>query len=177
MRTTQTVYFGMNDKPRPILTDAEIKELVAVATKVSQSDAKTWFWISIRSYYLFAAMALVVFVYYWHRDELLLFHFADAEYRAFLTEQYTTQRFYTSLVTISLYAYGFFTRYAFRMITFSVAFLASLNLFTDLYFIYDKIDFPLSTIPTILLTNRFIGVTFLWLNFHALHKLNRDYHD
>ena len=162
---------------RPILTDTEIKELVAVATKVTQSESKAWFWISIRSYYLFAAMAFVVFVYYWRRDELLLFHFADPNYRAFLSDQYIAQRFYTSIATCSLYAYGFFTRHAFRLITFSVAFLASLNLFTDLYHIYDKIDFPLSTIPTVLLTNRFISIIFLWMNFYVLNKLNRDYDD
>lgn len=167
----------MKDKPRPILTEAEIRELVAVTTKVTQSESKAWFWISVRSYYLFAAMAFVVFVYYWRRDELLLFHFADPEYRAFLTEQYTGQRFYTAVVTFSLYAYGFLTRHAFRMITFSVAFLASLNLFNDLYYIYDKIDLPLSTIPTILLTNRFISIIFLWMNFYVLQKLHRDYDD
>jgi hypothetical protein len=167
----------MQAKLPPRLTDDELKELVVVATQVTQSESKAWFWLSVRSYYLFAAMAFVVYVYIWHRDELLLFHFADEQYRAFLTDQYTSQRFYTALATTFLYAYGFFTRHAFRMITFSVAFLATFNLFNDLFYIYDKIDFSLTTIPTILLTNRFISIIFLWMNFSVLQKLHRDYHD
>ena len=100
-------WIEMQAKLPPRLTDDEIRELVAVATQVKQSENKAWFWISIRTYYLFAAMAFVAYVYFQHRDELLLFHFADEEYRFFLTEQYTTQRFYTALATTLLYAYGF----------------------------------------------------------------------
>lgn len=164
----------MNDRPRPLLTDDELKALVALSTKTQPSETKAWFWLSVRSYYLFAAMAFVGLIYFWQHDDLVLIHFADETYRNFLTEQYIKQRFYTALVTTALYAYGFFTRHAFRMITFAVAFLASFNLLSDLFYVYDRIDFPLSFIPCILLTNRFLSIIFLWMNFATLQKMQSN---
>ena len=163
----------MNERPRPILTDEEVAALLSLSTTSQNELKRAWFWLSLRSYYLFAVMGFVAIIYYWHRDSLLLIHFADDQYRNFLNDQYLTQRFYTATATTLLYAYGFFTRHAFRMITFAVAFLASFNLLSDLFYIYDRINFPLSMIPCFLLANRFISIIFLWMNFYVLQKMHR----
>lgn len=161
----------MNDRPRPLLTEDELKALIALSTKTQSCEKKAWFWLSVRSYYLFAAMGFVAIIYFWHHEQLILVHFADETYRSFLTDQYLTQRFYTALATTGLYAYGFFTRHAFRLITFAVAFLASFNLLSDLFYVYDRIDFALSFIPCVLLANRFLSIIFLWMNFLTLQRI------
>ena len=163
-----------NQLSRPILTEAELSELLHVSLRAEKSKKRSIFWINVRTYYIFLSMVIVGVVYFWHKDFLLDLHFSNPDYKSILGEQYIKQRVWTATLTTLFYAFSYYRKWHFKIASLGIAIVASINLLNDTIAMYANADLGQSIFSISLYLNRVICIVFLFWNSIAAKNDDED---